>query len=747
MRTPSLTRIAVCALWASLSSAESLEQVAAPRDAASALAQSTPAVPQFATRAEAITVDVVVLDKAGQPIEGLSKDDFTLLEDGRPQTIVGFESRALSPAAPAGPEAADHVASNEGSPLAAGRALAFLIDDLGIEPLHMTEVAQAISRWLDKGADPRDEVTLTTVSRDAWWSATVGDGREDLEAVLRRMNGKKNPAASHDAMSDWEAYQIDALGSPIEPPRQSSGPPTGSEPCTTNGPLGDVFGRVVDRWFRTRACICDPMNTGASIASCRSQVGARARQVYSAASRRAVDLLGAVERLSRGFSSARGRKSIVILSPGLLRDTDRAAFERAVDASRRGNTSVSFIDVRGLIGQPFASADQPAPPRPDEIGVVSAEIRLAETGGGESLAETTGGSMLRDTNDLAGAVRRVADESSVYYLLGYQSDRPLDGSWRKLQVKVSRPGLSVRARKGYFATAEPPRLAVSPASKAESGKKARDEPRRPLDPALAVGGERDDLPLRMVPHVFELDAAGRCRVLVVAEVDTSKLTFSGTGKERTARLDVAVLGVSRDQPTLVPLDSGVTLSVDEATVGAWWIFSRELRLPSGAAQVRLLVRDQTSGRTGLVAQRIEVPHAGTPYLSTPILTDRLARDRGGQPRIMPVAHRRFQARGSLYCAYEVYVAPGREELSTMPDVLAGYTLADDAGHLLTSPPPSPIALGLGAQLVRTLVIPLEGLAPGRYELSIHASDEKRGLDLTAREAFVVDPPAGAAAFR
>ena len=49
---------------------------------------------QFAARAEAITVDAVVLDKAGQPVSDLSKADFTLLEDGRPQTIVRFDPRA-----------------------------------------------------------------------------------------------------------------------------------------------------------------------------------------------------------------------------------------------------------------------------------------------------------------------------------------------------------------------------------------------------------------------------------------------------------------------------------------------------------------------------------------------------------------------------------------------------------------------------------------------------------------------------
>ena len=55
--------------------------------------EPTPVPPSFPAQVSAITVDVVVLDKSGAPVRGLTRDDFTVLEDGRPQTIVGFESR------------------------------------------------------------------------------------------------------------------------------------------------------------------------------------------------------------------------------------------------------------------------------------------------------------------------------------------------------------------------------------------------------------------------------------------------------------------------------------------------------------------------------------------------------------------------------------------------------------------------------------------------------------------------------
>ena len=77
----------------------SLEGTAVALVASTAMgfAQEQRPVPVFPARAEAITADVVVLDKEGRPLRGLIKEDFTLLEDGRPQTIVGFEARELTP--------------------------------------------------------------------------------------------------------------------------------------------------------------------------------------------------------------------------------------------------------------------------------------------------------------------------------------------------------------------------------------------------------------------------------------------------------------------------------------------------------------------------------------------------------------------------------------------------------------------------------------------------------------------------
>ena len=81
---------------------------------------------------------------------------------------------------------------------------------------------------------------------------------------------------------------------------------------------------------------------------------------------------------------------------------------------------------------------------------------------GAYLAEATGGRILRNTNDLASGLERIADESSVYYRLGYQPEKAPDGQWRKLKVEVRRRKVEARARRGYYAS-PPPVIAREPA--------------------------------------------------------------------------------------------------------------------------------------------------------------------------------------------------------------------------------------------------------------------------------------------
>jgi VWFA-related protein len=684
--------------------------------ALSARGQQPPPVPSFPTRADAISVDVVVLDHHGEPVRGLTKADFTVLEDGQPQEVVSFEAREIqtTPAEPTvARPVAEHVVSNE-SP-SSGRILALLLDDLGISPLGMTAVKKAAALWLSGQTDARDEITLVTTSGDAWWSDRIDRGRADLLAVLERVKGHKQGAGSGpEQMSDWEAHQID---------QESE---------------GGVAERVVDRWLASGACLLT-FDAGSSRRSCKQRVVALSRQMQNFVAVHSRAVFDTVERVSKGLAGGRGRKSIVLFSEGFLRDQEDRREAAAIDASRRANAAVYFVDSRGLIGLigTFQAAASGPPTPASTVGAQILEETTLSIAGSANLAEETGGFAVTSNNDLHAGLVRAANESAAYYLLGYQPTRPASEKWRKLQVRVSRPGLKVRARQGYF-----PTLPSAPRP-GKSSKGDKPEPKLPeaqIDPALLAGGAEAGIPLRLATYVFDASAPTLARVMVALEVGTEPFMVAGTDVGGKVTLELMLLGASRDKGEVFPIRERIEATLRrKGSQGEWWTFIRELRLPAGVSQLRALVRDVATGQTGTVAQRFEVAPVDGFRLSTPILSDRVDASPAGDGRQAPVlvAHRTFRPEGRLYCQYEV-LGPKAGARS----VQGSYSLHRSDGSLVREGPGTPIAPGGNGRLVRMLGLSLEGLPEGPYELQIRVEGAPGTPALEAREPFFLSlgPP-------
>jgi VWFA-related protein len=702
--------------------------------------QEPSAIPAFPARADAITADVVVLDKQGRPVRGLTREDFRLLVDGEPQSIVAFQAREMAPTADSPPPTVgdERVATNEGAG-GRGRTFVFLIDDLGDDlagrQLQLQEAKKTVARWLKEKAHPRDELTLATASGDVFWSDRIDRGRADFLAVLDRIK----------IHSTWEAgwqghlvWSRDATPAAASGPRreQYAGPRqtgasramdgtrgSGADDTQDSDLLSDVTQRIAERTHGT-----------AQVAQ-----GLVAQEVSASIARKTTALLGATERLSQGLIGAHGRKAIVIFSDGV---PNYSGQDRALDASQRANAAVYFVDVKGLGAPALARAEDrngvangPGG-RPQAAGALSMYENTFTSSGLEMIAENTGGTSVRDTNDLLGGVERIAEESSAYYLLGYQSDTAPDGRWHKLEVKVARPGVKVRTRHGYQAAAPPGVASPSPSKGTAEKERERRNPKRPLDPAVLMSGGADAIPLRLAPYVLDPDEAGRARILLVLEVDTSRLTLHRERTRRMGALDLAVVGMTRDVASVFPLDERLRIDLDASAAGGWMTLTREIRLPPGVAQVRALVRDVASGLAGTVTHRLEVPPLGEPYLTTPIVTDRMIVGGGRGPRLLPVAHRRFRPEGLLYCSYEVVGMTNAQGEATTR-VAGGYTLRHADGRIVSQSSPAPIAVALGGKIMRLFALPLRGLEAGEYELVLDVVDDSSGRALQSRERFIL----------
>ena len=709
--------------------------------APTARGQETPERLTFPSEASAITVDVVVLDDDGQPVRGLTRDEFTVREDGRVQSIVGFEARDMDVAPDAASEPSrgalsEVVADNLGPGIPPGRVFALLIDDLGISPAVASEVKPALEGWIRDGAHPRDEITITTTSGELWWSDVVSRGRGDLMTVLDRFEGRRLAFLdSSGGMSEWEAYRILFVeGGETLPERLTL------DVVSSGGRLqflgSSVLHRVLQRWYDRN--LCDPQWD--PVERCASRIQGAANSVHHAWRLRAEEVYAAVARLSRSLQGVSGRKSILLVSEDFIQDTsvDRP-FRDAIDASQRANTAIYFLGARGLEGMSAFSVAQDAAPRSQDVGMLAAEDGVLATAGAEMLAEATGGALTR-SNDLAAGLERMALDSSAYYLLGYQPESPPDGKWHDLGVDVGRKGVRVLARKGYRAT--PPEDLARIRDEPSAGRHADDETKskRRLAVELLSGGSRSGLPLRLAAYVRNHDGVSRARVQVVVEIDHSRVQIDRVPTPSRATLDFTILAAGLERPPLVPFDERLHVSLRPGEIAAgWWLVPRDVWLPPGVTQLRVFVRDTLSGLSGLATLRLVVPDVNEPYLSTPLLTDRvLPTSKPGElPQLVPTARRRFSGRRPLYCEYEVFTFGG-QTLRGVPQLLGSYLLRGPDGRIVSSDQPTSIETD-GHRAVRRVVLPVEGLPEGPYVLTITVDDRLAHHTLVARVPFAIEP--------
>jgi VWFA-related protein len=248
----------------------------------------------------------------------------------------------------------------------------------------------------------------------------VGPGRAELARALSRIRPGESPFEPWvlEPLTEWEAYQM----------------VTGKRECTR--------------------CLL-------------------AQQVMTAWQDRAQGLVRAIERFAEDHAEERGRKTAIVFTKGFIQDDGLKADEQAIEAAQRANVALYFIDPRGLVAghltyrfdgfqpqmknAPVArnSAGDVAMSGAGDVtdGVAFGAAHNLDLAGALRMAELTGGTLARH-NDLKGALMEMVDESSAYYLLGYASRRQADGRWHTLAVRVDRPSVRVRARRGYHA-AEP----------------------------------------------------------------------------------------------------------------------------------------------------------------------------------------------------------------------------------------------------------------------------------------------------
>jgi VWFA-related protein len=669
----------------------------------------------FPAQVEQVTVDVVVTDKKGEPVTGLKKEDLEVYENGAPQTIVSFDAIEVA-AAPAPKPAPRPKVSTNTSPerRRPGRTFVIFFDDIHLTPFTAQRAKAAVADFLRTVAREGDRVTLAVAGGGGWWSARMEAGRDEMIELVKRLQGRSFLDTGRDRMSDYEAMRIHVFRDEM------------------------VMNRVLRRFAAAGLMTATQQSQHVTGPRAREDpiVTGRAAEVYLGAAARNRITLEALERSLTALAGVEGRKSLILVSDGFIYDPQLDLFRRLIDASRRANTALYFVNSRGLEGLPLAmTAEFSAPLPPEDIGSAFAESFEA-TEGSESLAADSGGFTVRNTNDLARGLKRIADETGVYYLIGYNpTNAARDGTFRKIQVKVpAGRGLRIRARKGYYAPSAQ-RTALST---------------KPGDPdfqhALDSPYEVDDIPLRMTHFVREeAPLLGRAHVLVAVEVDIRNLGLEEKEGLSTGTLEFLLVAANRDTGAFFRQDQKVDLKLPPATreriTRTWLPIVREFELGTGRYQAKIVVRDKATGRIGTVVHEFEVPDLGQFRVTTPLLSDMRddAEEGGTGDRLAVLARRDFPQGASLFCHFEVYGAT-RLEASRMPRVSMGYQVRRSDDTLYTQDPPSIINPTPAGSLSRMIGFSLEDAIPGDYEIVIRVKDELSGKSLELHEPFSVTAP-------
>ena len=405
-------------------------------------ANTQPQQPIFRAGANYVRVDMYATDD-GRPVEDLEVDEIELREDGAPQTIETFEHVLVRAAGPQEARIEPNTV-NESRQMAAearARVLVIFLDTYHTQLGSSVRMRLPLTRFLERVLGPDDLVALMTpemsatdltfarrttvisnIMQDEWWGrrarSTDRDPKEEAyEKCFGNVTTAKNGIASEMMARRREKLTLDALEDLVvhlrgirEERKAVIAVTEGWHLYTENRNLARTIGNEAP-----------PVTPPVGVSGGTLGVGSRG-------SATGVDLLECdADRMALAMLNHDRR----------LRDIE--------DAANRGNVTFYPVYAQGLtpVDAPIGP-ERPPPPAIDRANLSARQNSLRQ------LAENTDGTAVIGSNDIEGGLRRIAADLSSYYLLGYYStNTKLDGRFRNISINVKRPGVRVRARRGY----------------------------------------------------------------------------------------------------------------------------------------------------------------------------------------------------------------------------------------------------------------------------------------------------------
>ena len=509
-----------------------------------------------------VEVGVVVRDRAGHAVGGLTRDQFEIEADGKKREIVAFtaEGSAGAPAAAAAPSPPSAPAA---SPSPAPRFLGLLFDDFAMGPAELVPARIAARRFLRQGVAPNDQVAIFSTAKGQIVPFTTDTAKlaEAIEGLSLAQRGPDTLGCP--VIAAYDAYLI---ANHLDP---------------------TVLPAKMDEAVRCGACIRRDRN-------CAELVEARASAAWAQVRDTSLRTMDVIKSVVDFMAKMPGRRVLLLTSSGFLSGTLEREQSEITDRALRGEVVINALDAKGLFTQDMGVQSGGGSMR--SIALRQSQGTRPQDAANDALAVlaySTGGLFFHNNNDLDQGFHDLGLAPSFSYSLGVSADKA-DNRYHHLKVRLKASGShNVQARPGYFAASE----AAPPAG-----------PMRKIDQEVLSSDILQDMPA-LINAGSGTTPAGETGVRIVIHLDLQNLHWDSKAGVRSQKVTVVAALFDEKANFITGKESQMDFHLKDDTfqrMAQGLNAGLTLIAPPGRYRLRTVVEEAAGGRLAATAQPVEI---------------------------------------------------------------------------------------------------------------------------------------------
>jgi VWFA-related protein len=550
----------------------------------------TPPTFRIQVERDLVQVRVVVRDAQGRAVGNLTKDDFRLTDNGKPQVISHFavEVPSAGPSTPEQPpsEVPFEEEEDETKPAALpDRYIAVFFDDIHMKFEDLSRTRAAAEKYLTTALQPGDRVGVFTSSGEHQLDFTDDLGK--LHATLLQLLPRPIiPRRDHDCpeISDYQAYMMVHRRDPY-----------------------------AVEIAKEEARACNPIVTVMVNTMPEEQVEATASGVAESEAIRALNdfqveteyALRSLEGLIRRMGGLPGQRTIALVSPGFITLTAEMRVSQLIERALRANVVINSLDAKGLYAYvPLGDATR-APVLPTRSALLVGKKAQLDVDRVKSMADVlhdlaydTGGTFFNNSNDYDEGFRRIGSLPEVYYVLAFSpQNMKFDGNYHKIKVNLtSKTKYTIQSRQGYYAPEKP----VDPVAQAKEE----------IEQAIFSQDEVRELPVEVHTQFFKVNDT-QAKLSVLTRLDVRLMHFRKENGRNLNNLTLVTVLFDRDGKYLAGREKRVEFRLRDPSfdqLSQSGITSKTMfDVPPGTYTIRQVVRDSEGAQLSALNRRVDIP--------------------------------------------------------------------------------------------------------------------------------------------